>query len=85
MSLHITLLSLSGSQAFDVFEIVLVGFLFVFCVLLVLYLMTSLAGRVFARVTEGKSSSLAGSRIETLSDVRGAFLRLGRESVLISR
>ena len=43
-------MELGKSQEFNAFEIVLVGFLFVFCVLVVLTLATSIMGKIFARM-----------------------------------
>ena len=45
------------SQTFNVFEIVLVGFSFVFLILLILSLMTSILGKFFARISVEKPSS----------------------------
>ena len=49
--------SLSENQAINVFEIVLVGFLFVFCILLILSLTTWLFGKVFVHISVKKTSS----------------------------
>ena len=46
-----TEIGLIENQSFNVFEIVLVGFLFVFCILLILSLATWAFGKVFARMS----------------------------------
>ena len=52
ITLALTSVKLVENQEFNAFEIVLVGFLFVFCVLLVLTLATSMLGKIFSRIPQ---------------------------------
>lgn len=47
------------AQTLNPFEIVLIGFTFVFCILLILSLATLISGKIFARIPVGESSGTA--------------------------
>ena len=56
---------LGEGQTFNVFEIVLVGFSFVFFILIILAYMTSILGKFFARIPVEKPSSRVVAEAET--------------------
>lgn len=65
ITLALTSTKLGEDSEFGAFEIVLIGFLFVFCVLMVLTLMTSILGKLFARIPVKDSLMLANKESKT--------------------
>lgn len=61
-------MELGKSQEFNAFEIVLVGFLFVFCILVILTLATTIMGKIFARMPVKEVSVPAKAAIKDTSE-----------------
>ena len=71
ITLAYTAAGLGESQTLNAFEIVLVGFSFVFCLLLLLSFTTSILGKVFARISSAESTIPPGTSRSSSSEMAG--------------
>jgi Na+-transporting methylmalonyl-CoA/oxaloacetate decarboxylase gamma subunit len=71
ITLAYTAAGLGESHTLNAFEIVLVGFSFVFCLLLVLSFTTSILGKVFVRISSAESTIPTGTSRSSSSEMAG--------------